>query len=78
MNRKKNINLEKLSEWYRSFYGDDNGVYSVIYELNGEKFFIENPLFFMPVSGYVKLSKMNSYDENLYNIGTTINYKVWR
>lgn len=78
LNRKKNINLGKLSEWYRSFYGDDNGVYSVIYEVNGEKFFIENPLFFMPASGYVKLRKMNSYDENSYNIGTTINYKVWR
>lgn len=78
LNRKKNINLEKLSEWYRSFYGDANGNYSVTYDVDGEEFFIENPLFLMPVLGYGKLRKMNSCDEDLYNVGITINYKVWR
>lgn len=78
LNRKKNINLEELSELYRSFYGDDNGDYLITYDVDGKKFFFGNPLFFMPVSGFVKLKKMESYDENLYNVGTTINYKVWR
>lgn len=78
LNRKKNINLEELSELYRSFYGDDNGDYLITYDVDGKKFFFGNPLFFMPVSGFVKLKKMKSYDDNLYNVGTTINYKVWR